>query len=250
MNFKDHFSGQAQEYATYRPHYPEALFAFLASAVDAHDLAWDCATGNGQAALGLVPYFEHIIATDPSDNQLANARKHAKISYRVASAENTDIETGSVDLITVAQALHWFDIDKFYDEVRRVLKPDGLLAVWGYNLLQCNPQIDALLDTFYTELVGPYWPPERAHVEENYRSIFFPFREVPVPAFFMETRWDVDELLGYLATWSATQRFIKARGSDPIDLIEDELRRLWGEPGTLRKIKWPLFLRAGRPLSS
>ena len=176
MNFKDYFSNQASEYTRYRPHYPEALFEYLATLTIDHQLAWDCATGSGQAALGLADYFDEIVATDASTKQIANAIEHEKITYIVAPAEKTEIVSGSVDLIVVAQALHWFDLDKFYAEVRRVSKSAGVLAVWSYSLLRVTPAIDRLIDKFYTGVVGPFWPTERKFVDDKYQSIIFPFQ--------------------------------------------------------------------------
>jgi SAM-dependent methyltransferase len=249
MTFKDHFSTQATVYAKYRPHYPAALFEYLASLVLEHELAWDCATGNGQAALGLTPYFERIIATDASVNQIANAIRHEKITYAVAPAERAEIASHSVDLIVVAQALHWFDFEKFYVEVRRVLKPEGILAASCYNFLRINPEIDFIHHRYYRDIVGLYWPPERKWVEDNYQSIPFPFDEIETPVFYMEAFWDLLDLLGYLGTWSATQRFIEAKGIDPFKLIRADLENAWGDPEMKRRIQWPLAVRVGKLLS-
>jgi SAM-dependent methyltransferase len=245
MQFKDYFSGHATDYAKYRPRYPAALFEYLASLTPQHERAWDCATGNGQAAFGLASFFEQVIATDASEAQLRSAPRHEKISYRLATAGRTDIESRSVDLVTVAQALHWFDLEAFYAEVRRVLKPSGVLAVWAYNLLEIAPEIDAKLKEFYSETVGPYWPPERRFVEDGYRSIAFPFRELAPPALRMEADWNLHELSGCLRTWSATKQFIKARGFDPVTALESELLPLWGAPESEKQVRWPLALRIG-----
>ena len=245
MNFKDHFSAHAQHYAKYRPHYPQELFEHLAAVTPAHERAWDCATGNGQAAHGLTPFFARIIATDPSESQIENATGHEKITYRVATADKTDIEPGSIDLVTVAQALHWFDLDGFYREVKRVLKPGGVLAVWCYNLLEVSPEIDRQIGNFYENIVGPYWAPERELVEDGYRSLAFPFRELAPPRVSMEARWSLPDLLGYLRTWSATQEFTKARGADPVVKIADDLLASWGAPETRKTVKWPLEIRIG-----
>ncbi|NUO78462.1 class I SAM-dependent methyltransferase [candidate division KSB1 bacterium] len=246
MSFKDHFSTQATDYAQYRPNYPEALFAYLATLVPEHKLAWDCGTGNGQAALSLAPHFEKISATDPSAKQIANATPHAKINYHIAPAERTEIPPHSVDLITVAQALHWFDFEKFYAEVGRVLKPNGVLAVWCYTLLESEPQIDAILNEFYFDIVGRYWPPERKLLENNYRDIPFPFEQITTPRFYMEQEWRLDDLFGYLGTWSSVQRFIAQHGEDPREQIRARLREAWGEVAEPRRIKWPLHLKIGR----
>jgi ubiquinone/menaquinone biosynthesis C-methylase UbiE len=248
MNFKDHFSTQATDYAKYRPHYPAALFEYLASLVPEHQLAWDCATGNGQAALGLVPYFERIIATDASAKQIANAIRHEKITYAVAPAEKMEIASQSVDLIIVAQALHWFDFDRFYAEVQRVLKPNSILAASCYNMLQVSPEIDRIHNKYYFDIVGLFWPPERKFIEDNYRSIPFPFEEIKTPPFCMETMWDLEDLLGYFGTWSATQRFIEAKGFNPLGLIQADLENAWGSPMVKQRVQWPLAVRVGRSL--
>lgn len=245
MQFKDYFSTHSTAYAKYRPHYPSALFEYLASVTIQHERAWDCATGNGQAAFGLAAFFAQVIGTDASAAQIESACQHERITYRVANAEQTDIESGSVDLVTVAQALHWFDLDAFYAEVKRVLKPAGVLAVWAYNLLEIAPQIDAKVNEFYCETVGPYWPPERHLIEDGYKTIIFPFRELDPPLIQMEARWNLSELTGYLRTWSATKRFIEARGFDPVPDLANNLLPLWGIAEAEKLVRWPLSLRVG-----
>lgn len=246
MGFKDHFSGHSMLYSRYRPTYPAALYRFLAEASPSRTLAWDCATGSGQAALGLAAHFERVIATDASAAQLKQAVPHQRVDYLVAPAERAPLGADSADLVTVAQALHWFDLDGFYREVRRVLKPGGVLAVWSYNLLECERAIDEVLSAFYAETVDPWWPPERVHIEQGYRDLPFPFIEEKNPAFAMQAEWSLPQLLGYLRTWSAVQRYQAERGSDPVTLIEPELAALWGDPEQRRTIRWPLSLRWGR----
>ncbi|MFL6595744.1 MAG: class I SAM-dependent methyltransferase [Chthoniobacterales bacterium] len=246
MSFKDHFSGHASDYARYRPHYPTEMFAQLASLAPARQLAWDCATGNGQAAVALAPYFARVIATDASGQQIENAAPNERIEYRVAPAESSGLEAGTIDLINVAQALHWFDISAFFAEAERVLKPDGVLAVSAYNLLTVAPEIDAVVNRFYFETTGPYWPPERELVEAGYQTIAFPFRELELPRFHMQTGWNLGHLLGYLRTWSATKKFTAGNGYDPVDSLGQELRRLWGDEHQLREVRWPMTLRVFR----
>jgi SAM-dependent methyltransferase len=245
MPFRDYFSEQSDAYAKYRPRYPAALFEYLATLPERRERAWDCATGNGQAALGLAPFFPEIIATDASPSQLQSALHHDNIIYRVAPAEHTGIEAHSVDLVTVAQALHWFDLDAFYAEVKRVLKPRGVLAVSAYNLLEIEPEIDAKLNVFYYETVGPYWPPERRLLEDGYKSLAFPFHELSPPDIRLEARWNLPELAGYLRTWSATNQFIKARGFDPVTDLTNELLTVWPTPEEPKHVRWPLSLRIG-----
>ena len=245
MNFKDYFSKQAVDYAKYRPRYPVELFEYLARVAPGRERAWDCATGNGQAALGLARFFKQVIATDASNSQLESAARLENVEYRIAKAEQTDIESRSVDLVTVAQALHWLNLEEFYREARRVLKDGGVIAVWSYNLLSISPEIEAVIRTFYVETVGPYWPPERRLVENGYSSIAFPFEDLKPPPFHMNARLSLPDLLGYLRTWSATQRFIKDKGFDPVEDVTGKLSALWGEPEKELEVRWPLSLRVG-----
>jgi SAM-dependent methyltransferase len=244
MNFKDHFSKHAGDYARARPHYPPELFAYLASLCRERALAWDCGTGNGQAATSLAPHFEKIIATDASIEQLAQASRHPRIEYRQAPAEHSALPSGSSDLITVAQALHWFDIPAFFAEARRVLKKAGVLAAWSYELSRISPEVDAVIQHYYTDIIGPDWPPERRLVADGYRNIEFPFTEIPMPKFEMQLQWSCAEYLDYLYSWSATQRYLKRTGNNPLQLIYDELKSAWGDEARL--VAWPLNMRAGR----
>ena len=245
MEFKDHFSGLAAEYAKFRPHYPDELFENLASISPRHELAWDCATGNGQAAVGLARHFEKVIATDASAQQIESAEPDKRISYRVAPAEASGIDSASVDLILVAQALHWFDLDAFFIEAKRVAKEDGVLAISSYNVLEISPKIDAVIWKFYRETTGPFWPPERDLIETYYKDIKLPFAQLPPLRFEMREEWNLHQLAGYLRTWSATQKFIAARGFDPVDSVMEELGAIWNNPEQVREIKWPLHLRVG-----
>jgi ubiquinone/menaquinone biosynthesis C-methylase UbiE len=199
--FKDYFSSHAASYAEHRPDYPEALFTYLAEQAAAHQLAWDAATGSGQAAHGLARHFEHVWATDANVAQIRQALPHPRISYRVAPAEASGLGAASVDLLTVAQALHWFDLPRFYAEAHRVLRPGGVIAVWCYNLMSITPAVDRLLWRFYSETVGPDWPSARRLVEAGYRSVEFPFLEAQdVPEFSIERTWAMEEMLSYVHT--------------------------------------------------
>jgi SAM-dependent methyltransferase len=244
-SFKDHFSKQATDYVKFRPRYPEKLFEYLGSIAPSRHLAWDCGTGNGQAAVGLASVFDRVIATDASEKQIANAQPHERVEYRVAPAENSGIKSEAIDLIMIAQALHWFDLDRFYLEARRVLKPDGILAASAYNLLHIENAIDEVVNRYYHEVVGPFWPPERGLVEQ-FADLPFPFRQIDAPKFEMTAYWNLDHLLGYLRTWSSTQRFIAAKGSNPLEQITDDLCSAWGKPRQKRNITWPLIIRIGR----
>lgn len=247
MTFKDHFSGHAASYAAFRPHYSPELFAWAASLPARRHLAVDCATGSGQAAVGMADHFERVIALDASAEQLAHALPHPRVEYRQARAEDTGLPAGSVDLVTVAAGLHWFDFDRFYTETERVLAPGGALAAWTYNLARIRPEVDVLMDRLAYEIAGPWWPPERRWVNEEYRTIPFPFAEVQAPEFWIEERWDLERFILYLGTWSATARYRKETGQDPVGIIRQELEAAWGDPATVRAVRWPISVRAGFP---
>jgi len=245
-NFKDHFSANSEKYGKYRPGYPAALFKFLSSIAPGHELAWDCATGSGQAALGLVNYFNKVIATDASERQIKSAIHHEKILYKVAPAHKTTIQTESIDLIAVAQALHWFEFDPFYKEAKRVLKENGLIAAWTYNLLSISREIDAIIKHFYSDIVGEYWPPERKLVENGYENIPFPFRKLPCPPFRMSVKWTIKQLMGYMGTWSAVKRYRENKGIDPVESIEKELTGFWDKRSGVMPVHWPLSVIIGK----
>jgi SAM-dependent methyltransferase len=242
----DHFARVAVSYAAWRPTYPEELFDYLAGLVHCRRLAWDCGAGTGQATMPLANRFESVIGTDISLAMLEQAPRHPRVEYRVAPAEASGLPTASVDLVTVAQALHWVDRERFYAEAARVLVPDGVLAVWSYG----NPHLESAalqreLSSFYSDVVGPYWPESRRYVEEGYRTLLFPYPELDSPVFAMQQRWTLSRLLGYIGTWSATQRFRDVVGRDPLPDLQRELARYWG-PGPTRQVRWPIVLRVGR----
>ncbi len=245
-NFKDHFSVNSEKYSKYRPDYPAALFKFLASLTPGQNLAWDCATGSGQAAHGLVKYFHKVIATDASKQQIENAIQHEKISYQAAPAHKTTIQTESIDLITVAQALHWFEFDRFYKEADRVLKQNGIIAVWTYNLLTISPEIDLIIKYLYFDIVGEFWPPERKLVENGYKNIPFPFNKLPSPSFRMSAKWTIKQLVGYIGTWSAVKRYRDNKGIDPVESIEKKLNKFWNNRSGAMEVYWPLSVVIGK----
>lgn len=244
--YKNYFSSQSDAYAAHRPTYPPALFAWLASQCAERDLAWDCATGNGQAALALAEHFNRVIGTDASAEQISHAALHPKLHYRVATAEQSSLSENSQDLITVAQAAHWFDLPRFYDEAARVLKPSGVIAIWAYGLASISPLIDVQISQFYRETLGPYWPPERAMIDEGYRSLPFPFNEIPAPQLTMRAEWSLDAFIAYLGTWSAVKGYRAACNEDPLPRLRTRLLPDWGNPAHAQTITWPLHLRVGR----
>jgi SAM-dependent methyltransferase len=243
--FADHFSALAADYRRYRPDYPRRLWHELSQRAPGRKAAWDCGCGSGQAALGLAEFFGRVIATAASAEQIARARSHRNLTYRVAPAEASGLADADVDLVVVAQALHWFNVEAFYREARRVLVPGGLLVV-GYGWLSVNPPIDRLLHYFYAGILGPWWPPERRILDQGYRTLPFPFKELPAPCLMLRAEWDFSQLCGYLETWSALKNYRSSQGRDPLAPLLPALGRLWGDPHQKRLVTWPLFLRLGR----
>jgi ubiquinone/menaquinone biosynthesis C-methylase UbiE len=256
---KDLFSAQSKDYASSRPTYPRALFEFIVGLVDEKNLAWDCATGNGQAALVLTDYFKQVIASDISARQLENARQESNIKYQIFRAENTPLKDNSVDLITIAQALHWFDFDRFYGEARRVLKKrkdgktgegGGIIAAWAYGLHTISPEVDKVTHQLYEDILGDkYWPPERKYVEDRYETIPFPFDQIPAPEFQIQLNWNLSELVNYYRSWSSVQKFIEKNKYDPVSEVSSSLEHGWGGKNNVnekRKVVWPLYVKIGR----
>lgn len=251
MKKMDLFSGHSTEYAKFRPTYPPELFLYLSSLVSHHKHAWDCGAGNGQAALALAPYFELVSATDLSDRQIKNAPLHPKVLYRATSAEESGLESKSIDLITVAQAFHWFDQEAAFKEFWRVGKLGGVVAFWCYELAQITPEIDELVLYLYKDILGGHWSKERKLVEEGYSKVNFPpgFFSLPPPRFFMTEEWDLNHLLGYLNTWSALQDFLKVHGKNPLEEMGPQFKAafdLSGGPARALPVKWELGLRVAR----
>jgi len=242
---KDNFSVQAKDYSRFRPTYPPEMIEYIVSFVNNKDTVLDVATGNGQLAKELSKYFNHVYATDMSQKQIDNAEQAENITYKVEPAEKTDFEDHQFDLITVAQAIHWFDFHAFYKEVKRLLKPDGIIAVLGYGLFKTNEHSHKILSHFYHDIIGPYWDPERRYLDDNYTTIPFPFDEFEVRQFEANFEWDIDQLTGYLETWSAVQHYRKKNNDEnPVDLVREELKESW-EKGD-KKVNFPLLLRVGK----
>jgi SAM-dependent methyltransferase len=246
LEFKDFFSKHAAEYARYRPGYPPELFDYLNSITDNHHRAWDSAAGNGQAALELAPFFNEIIATDASEKQIINAIQHPKIKYRVAPSESSGIEPNSVNLITVATAIHWFQLEKFYAEVKRIMASGGILAVWNYGEANVNNAVDSIFHKYLYEIVGSYAAPEFWRGINMETEIDFPFQKIAVPGFKITYNWDLREYLNFIMTWSPTQGYIMANNSNPLEIIQDELKTVWGDENEKKLITWKLKLKAGR----
>jgi SAM-dependent methyltransferase len=242
--FNDHFSGVAQGYARYRPTYPDTLFDWLASLCERRNVAWDCATGSGQAAIALTRHFEAVHASDASAEQIAAAKPHRRVRYSVAPAESTAFKDSSFDLVTVGQALHWFDVDAFFVEATRVIVPGGVLAAWCYEICRVSAEVDSAIDYLYKELTGPFWPSERGFIERGYRDFTLPGAELKGPPLAMRLDWNADDMLGYLRTWSACQRFALEHGRDPVTIIEPNIRDAWGDAA--RAVVWPVSTRVCR----
>ncbi len=244
MSFKDHFSRQSAAYSRYRPGYPPELIAWIAGQAPDRRLALDCATGNGQAAVALADHFDAVVALDGSASQLRNAVARPCVTYVAGLAERLPLADRSVSLVAAAQAAHWFEFDRFHAECRRVLVPGGVVAAWTYEKFRVDAAVDAIIDRFYAETVGSFWPPERRYVEEGYRTLPFPWREGPVPAFELVTEWDLDQVMNYLTTWSSVQRFKDHHGRDPLPDLRERLLLVW--PGEARRVHWPIHVRLGR----
>ncbi len=243
LEFKDYFSENSESYRKYHPQYPLKLFAYLSSISPSNKKAWDCATGTGQSARSLNKFFNEVVATDASRSQIEKAKKENGITYLVSPAEKTEIGNRKIDIITVAQALHWFNINDFFKEAKRVLKANGILAVWSYNLLKITPDLDKIINHFSSKTLGKYWPKERKLVEEEYRRIDFPFKKVHPPSFEMEAEWNLNQLIGYLCTWSAVKKYQKNKGINPLTELHEELSILWRNAENRFVVKWPLSLK-------
>lgn len=242
----DHFSHAAALYAECRPGYPAELFEFLAGMCDQRSHAWDAGTGSGQAAIALARHFETVIASDASIEQLAHARAHSRVHYVSAASETSPLAPSCIDLVCVAQAVHWFKFNPFYEEVRRVSRPGGIIALWTYLLPVMNDDFNDLVRQFWFETLGPYWPPERRYVDEMYRTLPFPFHDLDVPEFSIRLQWTVNQFLGYLRTWSAVGRYRKQHGVDPVLAIAPALTTLWAGNSEIRTLTWPVIMRLGR----
>ncbi|HEV7781080.1 MAG TPA: class I SAM-dependent methyltransferase [Chitinophagaceae bacterium] len=246
---KDNFSQQASLYAKYRPAYPPELFDFILGPIESKQSAWDCATGNGQTAKELAKHFNKVCATDISQKQLDNAGQARNIVYSLQPAEGTNFKDDQFDLVTVSQALHWFDFEKFYAEVKRVTRHGGWIAAWMYGLLSISPEIDELIHHYHFTTLGDHWDPERKYVDDNYAGIPFPFEPIKTPVFAIRYEWTIEELEGYFGTWSALQKFIAANGFSPVADLMKKIRPYWsktlGEITEKRNVVFPLHLRMG-----
>jgi hypothetical protein len=227
--------------------YPPELFEAVAALVTRHTLCWDAGTGSGQAACGLAEHFAEVVATDASAEQIAHATPCDGVTYRVAPAEDPGLDDASVDLVTAGQAVHWFRLKSFYEEVRRVGAPGCAIAVWAYDLFEV-PESDAVEEVFraFHASVEAFWPPERALVARRYADLLFPFEEIPVPPVSMTAAWGLERVLGYLSTWSSVKACAKETGRDPVAEFEERFAAAWGDRASVKTIAWPLIVRAGR----
>ncbi|GAB3824485.1 class I SAM-dependent methyltransferase [Pontibacter rugosus] len=241
---KDNFSGHAADYAKYRPQYSTELISYLVSLAPAQHLAWDCATGNGQMAGMLSEHFAEVVATDMSEKQIQNAVPMPNITYKVEPAEQSTLADASVDFVVVAQAVHWFEFDKFYKEVKRVLRSEGVLALVGYGLISVSSEVDKVLQELYEDILGEYWDPERRYIDAAYKTIPFPFQELEVPELSIQYTWTVEDIINYLNTWSAVKHYEKKQHQNPVQLIERELREVW--PQQQADIKFNIIARVGK----
>lgn len=241
---KDYFSIQSKAYARYRPTYPDELFDFILSHIEKKNIAWDCGTGNGQVAVKLSQRFETVYATDLSENQISQAPKMDNIIYRVMTAENAGFKEERFDLITIAQAIHWFDFDLFYQNVKRFLKPEGVIAAIGYGVIKIDAACDKIITRLYADILGNYWDPERKHIDEHYRTIPFPFVEISTPEYGQKAHWSFEQLIGYLNTWSSVQHYIRKHRQNPVDLVLSKLKNAWGT-AEKKEVRFPVFLRVG-----
>ena len=242
---KDRFSHQSSAYQKFRPTYPEELFTFINGLVNEKTNCWDCGTGNGQVAKELSQSFENVYATDISANQISEAPAISNIHYSVQPAEQTDFTSDLFDLVMVAQAVHWFEFDRFYDEVKRTGKKNAVVVLVGYGLMNITHPVDEHINHFYSSIVGPYWDPERKYIDEAYRTIPFPFQEIDAPAFKMTTSWTLEHLVGYLNTWSAVKNYIQEKDENPVDQLMPVLKEAWGDQDQ-RQVEFPLSMRVGR----
>lgn len=245
-DFKDHFSSVASAYAAHRPTYPAAVVDYLADAARGRDVVWDAGCGSGQLSTLLAARFARVIATDPSAEQIAQARPHAGVEYRQSSAEASGLEPASVDVATAAQAAHWFDLPRYYAEVRRVVRPGGLVALLAYGVVHVEHELMGVVDRFYWQTLAGFWPQERRIVEDGYRSLPFPFPEVATPPFAITATWSLPELLGYVRTWSAVQAIERAQGGEAYSGFAHALATAWGDADRRRPVRWDLAVRLGR----
>jgi ubiquinone/menaquinone biosynthesis C-methylase UbiE len=241
------FSKDSDRYAKSRPQYPDELFAYLSEICAGHDSAWDCATGNGQAAVSCAKYFAHVAATDISTEQIRHRTQHPKVHYSLCPAEHTPFADQSFDLVTVATAVHWFDQEQFHREVDRVLKPGGVLAVWTYGYFQIDPEVDDVIRRELLNPIDPFWARGNRQVLNGYRDLSLPLDEIRnLPTFVLKIEWTLSQFLGYAQTWSAVKRYIAELGIDPLDGLETKMKTVWDEPDKIRTVHMPLFLRASR----
>jgi ubiquinone/menaquinone biosynthesis C-methylase UbiE len=245
VSFQDHFSRQSEIYRLGRPTYPEELFKYLASIAPGRQQCWDCATGNGQAAISLSNYFDKVLATDASEKQIESAMPKEHIDYKVSTAEDSGLPTSSVDLITVATAAHWFNLDSFYAEAERVAKPNGILALWTYSEASISKEMDELMEWYMYDFLLSYWPDGRSYVRNKYKTLPFPFEQIETPTFLCKMIWTKEQWLNYVRSWSSYNNYVAKHKTEPLNLLTDKLDRIWNDSDT-REITWQLHLKCAR----
>lgn len=242
MSFNDHFSKQTDVYLKARPTYPDAMFDYLAAQAPGKKLCWDCGTGNGQAAISLAQRFEKVYATDASPQQISNAIPRNNIEYRAVPAEDSRLPAGSADLITVATAAHWFNLDLFYKEAERVAAPGAVLAIWTYSSATISNDIDPIMEWFAYDLLHDYWPDGRWYVRNRYQTLPFPYTPLQTPGFTCNMRWNLGQWLNYLRSWSSYNRYLAQHGTDPLQVLMPKLKPFWAD-NEIREVIWPLHLK-------
>lgn len=239
----DNFSEASAEYKKFRPTYPPALYQQILAHTQSRYCCWDCGTGNGQVAKSLAQHFDQVFATDISENQIKQAQPQSNVIYSVSRAESTHFQDAQFDAITVAQAIHWFDLRAFEREVLRVLKPQAHLFIWGYGLVSLEGKIDPIVKRFYTQTIGPYWDKERKYIDEHYQGIVLSLDKIAtINSLQIAQSWTLTDFIGYIRTWSSVKKYRKAQAKDPCIELQKALEPFW-QPKEEKEVIFPLFMQ-------